>query len=38
MTIEEGPKFGERIIGTDPESGETVSAKIGRFGPVVQNR
>ena len=36
MTIEEGPKFGERIIGTDPESGETVSAKIGRFGPVVQ--
>ncbi len=36
MTIEEGPKFGERIIGTDPGSGETVSAKIGRFGPVVQ--
>ena len=24
------------LIGTDPESGETVSAKIGRFGPVVQ--
>ncbi len=27
---------GERIIGTDPVSGKTVSAKIGRFGPFVQ--
>ncbi|MDE6311658.1 MAG: type I DNA topoisomerase [Muribaculaceae bacterium] len=31
-----GPKFGERILGTDPETGHPVSVKIGRFGPVVQ--
>ncbi len=36
MTITHGPKFGERVLGTDPASGKTVSAKIGRFGPVVQ--
>ncbi len=29
-------KVGERILGTDPISGKPVSAKIGRFGPVVQ--
>ncbi len=29
-------KVGERILGTDPQSGKPVSAKIGRFGPVVQ--
>ncbi len=29
-------KVGERLLGTDPESGKTVSVKIGRFGPVVQ--
>lgn len=29
-------KVGERILGTDPVSGKPVSAKIGRFGPVVQ--
>ena len=29
-------KVGERILGTDPESGKPVSVKIGRFGPVVQ--
>ncbi|MFN8205835.1 MAG: type I DNA topoisomerase [Bacteroidales bacterium] len=27
---------GERILGTDPESGNQISVKIGRFGPVVQ--
>ena len=27
---------GERILGTDPASGKTVSAKIGRFGPFIQ--
>ena len=27
---------GERIIGTDPATGNPVSAKIGRFGPFVQ--
>ena len=29
-------KIGERMLGTDPESGRPVSVKIGRFGPVVQ--
>jgi len=29
-------KTGERILGTDPKSGHTVSVKISRFGPVVQ--
>ena len=27
---------GERILGVDPLSGKTVSAKIGRFGPFIQ--
>jgi DNA topoisomerase-1 len=27
---------GERILGIDPASGKQVSAKIGRFGPIVQ--
>jgi DNA topoisomerase-1 len=27
---------GERILGTDPQSGKPVSVKIGRFGPMVQ--
>ena len=29
-------KVGERVLGKDPISGNTVSVKIGRFGPVVQ--
>ena len=29
-------KVGERMLGTEPGSGKTVSVKIGRFGPVVQ--
>ena len=29
-------KVGERILGSDPATGEPVSVKIGRFGPVVQ--
>ena len=29
-------KVGERLLGTDPESGKPVFVKIGRFGPVVQ--
>ena len=29
-------RVGERILGTDPNSGEPVMVKIGRFGPVVQ--
>ncbi len=29
-------KVGERMLGTDPKTGEPVSVKIGRFGPLVQ--
>ncbi|MBO5455819.1 MAG: type I DNA topoisomerase [Muribaculaceae bacterium] len=29
-------KVGERILGNDPQTGEPVSVKIGRFGPIVQ--
>ena len=29
-------KVGERILGEDPKTGEQVSAKIGRFGPMIQ--
>ena len=36
LTIGQGPKFGERSLGNDPTSGEPVSVKIGRYGPVVQ--
>ena len=27
---------GERVLGTDPKSGRQVSARLGRFGPMVQ--
>src|SRR5690606_4637433 len=27
---------GERILGTDPKSGKPVTARIGRFGPMIQ--
>lgn len=27
---------GQRVLGTDPASGETVSVRIGRFGPMAQ--
>ncbi len=36
LTIQSGPKFGERYLGTEPGTGAPVSVKIGRFGPVVQ--
>ena len=29
-------KVGERVLGTDPKSGRSVSVKIGRFGPLAQ--
>ena len=29
-------KVGERVLGVDPVSGRQVSAKIGRYGPIVQ--
>ncbi|MBP3537351.1 MAG: type I DNA topoisomerase [Muribaculaceae bacterium] len=35
LTIRHGLKFGERMLGEDPQ-GRPVSVKIGRFGPVVQ--
>lgn len=29
-------KVGERLLGNDPQTGEPVSVKIGRYGPLVQ--
>ena len=29
-------RVGERVLGTDPVSGKSVSVKIGRFGPIAQ--
>ncbi|MGD0583704.1 MAG: type I DNA topoisomerase [Bacteroidales bacterium] len=29
-------KTGARVLGTHPETGETISVKMGRYGPVVQ--
>jgi len=31
-----GKTTGERVLGSDPNSGEEVLVKVGRFGPVVQ--
>lgn len=36
LAIKTTHKIGERILGKDPETGKTVSVKIGRFGPMVQ--
>ena len=36
MTDKSEHKMGERLLGTEPETGKPVSVKIGRFGPVVQ--
>lgn len=36
-TMEQSQKStGERVLGTDPASGEPVSVRIGRFGPMAQ--
>lgn len=35
-TMRSETKVGERILGVDPASGKRVSAKVGRFGPVIQ--
>ena len=36
MQVKSAHKVGERVLGTDPESGKPVFVKIGRFGPIVQ--
>ena len=36
MTMKLEHKVGQRVLGTDPKTGEQVSVKIGRFGPLVQ--
>jgi len=37
QTLENASRFsGERLLGTDPESGKNVYVKIGRFGPMIQ--
>ena len=36
-TLQEStPKNAERVIGTDPKSGKTIIARMGKFGPLVQ--
>lgn len=35
-TMRSETKVGERILGEDPATGKRVSAKVGRFGPVIQ--
>ncbi len=36
MTQERTYDNAEKVLGTDPKTGRTVSARIGRFGPLVQ--
>ncbi len=36
MSLKQGHKVGERVLGTDPKTGKPVSVKIGRFGPMAQ--
>lgn len=36
LSIKLEHKVGERVLGTDPATGQQVSVKIGRFGPLVQ--
>lgn len=36
MQLHSEHRVGERVLGTDPATGEPVSVKIGRFGPVAQ--
>lgn len=36
MTMRLEHKVGERVLGVDPSTGEPVSVKIGRYGPLVQ--
>ena len=36
LTEKADHRIGERMLGTDPESGKPVSVKIGRYGPMAQ--
>lgn len=36
LNTHEDHKIGERVLGVDPKSGKQISAKIGRFGPMIQ--
>lgn len=36
LNTHEDRKVGERVLGIDPKTGKQVSAKIGRFGPMIQ--
>lgn len=36
LNTHEDHKVGERVLGTDPKTGKQISAKIGRFGPMIQ--
>lgn len=36
MNTHNAHRVGERVLGNDPKTGEPVTVKIGRFGPVVQ--
>ncbi len=36
MSLKQGHKVGERVLGIDPKTGKPVSVKIGRFGPMAQ--
>ena len=36
MNTHNAHRVGERVLGSDPKTGEPVTVKIGRFGPVVQ--
>ncbi|GAB6011429.1 type I DNA topoisomerase [Viscerimonas tarda] len=36
MSVQTDHKVGERVLGNDPKTGQPVSVKIGRFGPMVQ--
>lgn len=37
VTTETGERSkGEKVLGTDPQSGKPISVKIGRFGPIAQ--
>jgi DNA topoisomerase-1 len=36
LALKSEHKVGERVLGTEPKTGEQVAVKIGRFGPMIQ--